>query len=907
MGRQEVVYISRYASRRWGVFLCHCLVLMLLTLGVFCRSSSAAPMPNVLVLHSYHQGYSWTDRIMEGIFDGLGENEEKVEYHIEYMDTKRLSRQWCFESLKKTLLEKYKKISFFLVLAVDDNALDFVLQYRGELFRDIPVVFCGINDFKADRIAGFSGMTGVAENLDIRATLDAALTMLPGTRTVVSVSGGDESSRANLARLQRLYPEYLDRVNFVELHDMRHTALVKRLEALPANSVVIHLSYFLSPDGVLFSPSKSVRWVSEASRVPVFGVWDFMFGNGILGGMITSGFEQGRVAGKLASRILDGEDPSSIPVVRNSPNRLMFDYNELKRFGISEKRVPKAGEIAFRPESFFWKYKRIVVPTLALIGFMAISIIILFLNIRAKKRVQAQLKDSREFLDRIIDRIADPVFVKDASSAYVIANRAFCTLVGHRREVILGRGMGFFFPRDVAERSRTRDFAVLESGEEDVCEECLVESSGQPRFFEILRAGFRDNQGQRFVVGVCRDISQRKEAEAAILDAKRRSDQASQAKSEFLANMSHELRTPLNGVLGMLQLLEDTELSPGQREYAQTALRSGRNLLGILSDILDLAKIESGTLAMDEEPFAVRPFLDEMATIYVVEGRRRSLAFDFQVEDEVPEQLLTDPVRLRQILFNLVGNAVKFTGSGGRITVRLGLLSRWNGQGILWGSVTDTGQGIPEESIPSLFESFTQVDGSLSRKFGGVGLGLSIVRRLVELLHGEVLVHSAPGEGTEIEFTLRVGIPESGFYAEHQEKNSETQQLPKRVLVAEDDPVGRKLVVAILSKFGVDVRGVGDGEAVLRELETEEFDCVVMDIQMPGMDGLEATRLIRGSGTVWADIPIIALTAHAMQGDREQYLAGGMDDYITKPVDIDELRAALCRAVIPVAASPARQ
>ncbi|HET9211941.1 MAG TPA: ATP-binding protein [Thermoanaerobaculia bacterium] len=390
-----------------------------------------------------------------------------------------------------------------------------------------------------------------------------------------------------------------------------------------------------------------------------------------------------------------------------------------------------------------------------------------------------------------------------------------------------------------------------------------------------------------------------------------RAEEASHSKSEFLANMSHEIRTPLNAVLGMMSLLSETPLSPAQREYVTTARGSGAALLAVINDILDVSKIEAGKLEIETAPFVLRECLEEAIAILTPKAEGKELALRCRVADGVPAAIESDAARLRQILVNLLDNAIKFTPRG-EVSLEAEPGPERDGLAEIRFAVRDTGIGIPEDRLERLFKPFSQADSSMSRLYGGTGLGLVICRRLAELLGGRMWVESAPGQGSTFFFTLR-GRPALALPSRSTPETAElagprlAERLPLRILLAEDNSINQRVGLLLLERMGYAADVAGNGIEVLEALRRQPYDLILMDVQMPGMDGLEAARRIRAEFPVERQPRIVALTANVLREQREACLAAGMDDFVQKPVVFAELRAALsrCGGLEPAAAEPA--
>ena len=389
------------------------------------------------------------------------------------------------------------------------------------------------------------------------------------------------------------------------------------------------------------------------------------------------------------------------------------------------------------------------------------------------------------------------------------------------------------------------------------------------------------------------DEVERRELELS--QAMAQADAANHAKTMFLASISHELRTPMNGVLGMLELVNKTELKPGQREHIELAYRSARNLLVLLNDLLDFSKIEAGKMELDDVPFELREVLTDAFQSISVLARDKGLSLDLQIEELVPRVLKGDAMRLRQVILNLLGNALKFTQTGGvKVGVVLEQLGTEDAQ--LGFSVSDTGPGIPQDQQRAIFDAFTQADTSTTRQFGGTGLGLAISSRLVSLMEGQISVDSQIGQGSVFRFSVRLRLA-------HESENSASskplivgerlgvqENTCLRILLVEDNLINQKVATGMLINAGHIVKLAQNGEEAVAQATTDHFDIILMDIEMPRLDGFGATQAIRARGV---ETPIIALTAHAVPGFREKCMGAGMMDFMTKPINSQELHRKL--------------
>lgn len=999
-------------------------ILLVLLLGSMTRVS-LAQNGRALLLSSYHPGFPTFFQQIEGlrsVFTPAG-----VSLDVEFMDSKRLSAQEAREQFLHLLRFKLSKVApYQIIIAADDAALRFVLDYRGEFFPQTPVVFLGVNNQAlAKSLEGKPGFTGVIESVSMQETLAGIWQILPKAQCVHAIVDAQPSGQGDLNSYQALQGAFDGkRLDILRLDGLTWEELGQQLIRLPADDAILLLSAYGDRNGVTKSFEDALAFILSKAHAPVFHLWEHGIGQGMLGGKIISHVEQGRIAGKLALEILGGRAAESIPVVAgDDANRYVFDYNILTLNNIRESLLPDGAEIRNKPQSLYdvYKVEISIAAVLALILFLLIIALVhhvvrlriaksriadsearykalfesnadgvlvadgasrkflvanpavcamfgytedefrslcldsihpadklpyvlkLFDEIASGQRSYAERvpclrKDGQQFeaelrsyaltidgrvcvvglfrdvtertqmlealsksellLRTSLNTIPELVWLKDPDGKYLACNHAFTLLYGAPEEEIIGRTDTDFVSAELVDLFRANDLRAMAAGKPSMNEEELVfKSDGRHGLFETIKTPMYDVTGKLIgVLGVARDITERKDGERALLVAKEAAEAANRAKNEFLANMSHEIRTPLNGIVGMLQLLRLSQLTSEQDDCINTALKSAERLTRLLSDILDLARIEAGKLVLENQPFGLADLRESILSLLGPTASAKGLDLVYTHDPQLPKFVTGDQNRIQQILFNLVGNALKFTVSGG-VHVELCLLAQNEQKLWILLIVSDSGVGIPDEKIDEIFNPFVQLDGSYTRTHQGAGLGLSIVRRLVALMDGSLAIESsAAGTTVCVSLSFEHGMPP---VSELEQAAPQEDVSVLRILLVEDDEVNQLVEKRLLEKFGHRVIAVADGQMALKVLRASRFDLIFMDIQMPVMDGVEATRRIRTAPEfkAVADVPIVAMTAYAMSGDREKMLSFGMNEYIAKPFDMAVLAALIAKVV----------
>lgn len=621
----------------------------------------------VLLLNSYNQDMLWTANVTDGVKSVLDDATIDIKLSIEFMDTKNFFTPAYLDLLAGKYALKYGDVTFDAVIASDDNAVDFALKHRDKLFKGAPIIFCGVNDLEFQKRSDFKNITGVLEFLDVAGTIQSALRLQADLKRVFIVIDDTTTGKITRSVIESVLPDFADRLEFQWIEKMPMEGVKRYLEGLPPQSAVLLAMYNQDSTGKRFTYSEAVERLAPSSRVPVYGMWDFYLGKGIVGGMITSGKRQGAIAGRMVLDVLGGKKPHEVPVVVQKSNKYGFDFTVLRRFNLDTSDLPEDAVVLNVPESVLQKYGVEVWTISVLIVFLSGVIVVLLVNNRARRTAELELEELSRYQE---------------------------TLIEQRTE-------------ELVQRSR-----------------------------ELEKANYELKQ----------------------LDS---------LKTSVLNTVSHDLRTPLTSVLGFCKIInrdfvkyfkilcdQDPVLSArGERIVSNLSIveKEGERLTRLINDFLDLSKIESGDMPWSD--VMVDPADVIRKSIPLLEGyvSETDIAMEFDLPERLPV-VGVDPDRLLQVLNNLVGNGVKFTNKG-KITVSASADDEWVSV-----SVSDTGVGIPQDHLGSIFNKFYQVedvtaDLSIPR---GSGMGLAISKRIIDHYGGTIDVSSTPGEGSTFTFTLPI-------------------------------------------------------------------------------------------------------------------------------------------------------
>ena len=882
-------------------------ILIFIAALFFPVSSADANAKRVLLLNSYHQSFSWNENIYQGIKDVFEPSKANIKLYVENMDTKRFKLDEARKQLLFTLYkDKFKDLAFDLVILSDNNAFDFVKKFGDEFVPGVPVVFCGINNFKPEMLTHHPLFTGVPEIFDAKKTIELAQTLHPGIKEVFVLNDFLPSGIAIANRIRSDLSLQQSGLRISYAGDWSMSQLLSHVQNLSTDSIIFLGTYFRDNTGRFFTPNEVGTLLSEVAQVPIYVFNNTYLGQGVMGGYLISGYYQGKTAAKLGLRILEGEAPSAVPVMASGANRYMFDHTVLARFNINGKILPEDSIIINRPVTLWGQYKgTVIIAVIVLMALSAMTTALLILNRRLKGTKEA-LKESELQLKTLIRTMPDLVWLKNPQGTYLFCNYQFEQFLGRKKEDILGKTDYDFLDDASADFFRKNDKEAMDQKKPIRSEEEITSpENGQHKIFETIKTPMYRGDGQLAgVLGIGRDITERKADEAEKQQLVDRLQQAE--KMEALGTMAGGVAHDLNNVLGVVVgygelLLDDTNTPAPSKRGLKNIMSAGQKATTIVQDLLTLARRGVPNIS-------VLNFNDIVASLLKSPELENLTAFHpgVRIQTALDQNLLNtagSSVHIGKTIFNLVSNAAEAMPNGGTITIKTanqyldrpvqGYDDIQEGDYAVL-SVSDTGDGIHPTDLKRIFEPFytKKVMGR-----SGTGLGLAVVWGTVKDHNGYINVQSEEGQGstfilyfpmTREEITQKVAsLPVSEYRG-----NGES------ILVVDDVKEQRHLATTMLKKLNYNVQNVASGEEAIAYLKKHSVDLMVLDMIMdPGIDGLDTYRQALEIHPKQKAI-IVSGFSESKRVMAAQSLGAGA--YVRKPYIIEKLGIAVKRELVKV-------
>ncbi len=865
-----------------------CLLLInTLAISAVCEAGESK---RVLVLNSYSYDMVWSRGVSEGITD-VFETKDNVDLFVEFMDTKRHSSREHYDDLFKQLKRKYEDTKFDLVITSDDNAARFALEKRSDLFPNVPVVFCGVNNTDFPNRDDFYNITGVLEVPGFKETLDVATRLFPATKTVYLINETRTMGSGDRQAINSILDSFSDRIKPVWWEDKSAEQIMSLLQAMPDDSVILFLSFFGDKgNGKVLSVTEGAEFISENSQRPVFSMWEYLLGGGVFGGQLTSGKYQGETAATIGLKILAGTAPEKISVTTTGANRFMFDFIQLERFGISLKQLPAQSIVINKPTSLFDEFRTIVIYTVILLLFMGSLLVVLCTTNRARKVVEQNLRKSEVQLRTLLNGIPDLVWLKDLNGKYLACNSRFEELFGASQSQIVGKTDYDFVDRKIADYFRKRDKIALEAGKPTIKEEEVqYASDGHWEIVETVKIPVIYNDGETLgVLGIARDVSERKKVEEELLRAHKM-----ESLGTLAGGIAHDFNNLLMGIQGRASLLSLTKgLSDNNIEHIEAIEEYVKSASSLTRQLLGTA--QGGKY--DPKPTDINGLLQQSSQMF---GRTRKeivIVRDFTDPSPVAD---VDRQQIEQVLLNIYVNASQAMEKGGILTLassveKVDKVNYDKGE-LLQGvyikiGVTDTGTGMDQETRQKVFDPFF----TTKDKHRGTGLGLASAYGIIKNHGGLITVDSVVGEGT----TFNIFLPCSQLPVREElpVNESKVEKGAETILLIDDEDIIVEVGSALLTELGYKVIAVSSGEEAVAifDKEQEKIDLVVLDLVMPNMDGSETFDILRH---MKPSQPVILSSGYAIEGLAAEIMQRGCNAFIQKPFNLNDLSKTV-RAVL---------
>ena len=675
-------------------------------------------------MHSYHRGYKWSDDISK-IFENRYVKNDKTSLTTVYMDTKKIATPTYFDRLFDLYDEQFKGRKFDLVVAADNNALEFVIRYHEHLFRDLPVVFLGINNFDESMIYENNMRqytTGVAENVDIAKNIDLILKIHKNCKKILIINDKSKTGYAIKRDISIVIPKYEKRVKFEYIDDFTLSDLKKRVKNLSKDTVILWVLLFRDKTGKKFTYKESLSEVRSVSNVPIYGLWDFYLGYGIVGGLLTSATSQAIVASNMVDEILKGRNPRDIPIIQKSPNRYMFDYRELKRFKIDISKYLDNYTIVNKPFSFYDKYKKLVWITVSVFIVILLVVVVLMLNIMKRRKSEKELKNQLKFNRLLLDTVPNPIFYKDLNGIFLGVNQAFANMLNKKKEEIIGKDSFEFFSKDFAAEQREKDLELIQRGGVSIYDVTIhLASLKRPRVYTLTKAIYEDYDGNASgIVCIMDDITERLQQKQLVIQKSKQIEMG-----EMIGAIAHQWNEPLVELSAVIQDLEFTfkngELTKeNMKDFVKEIMNQIMYMSKTVKDFRNFLKP-----SLKKERFLVKDAID--GVLNIIERQIFYSNIDLGIEYSDSENLIYlygYKNEFMQVLLNIINNAkskIISSQNGGKIIIKI-----WEENDETTLKIADDGDKIDEKIIGRIFDPY------FTTKKDGTGLGLYMAKMIIE-------------------------------------------------------------------------------------------------------------------------------------------------------------------------------
>ena len=676
---------------------------------------------NILLVHSYNRGYKWSDdisKVMEQRFEKSG----KTSLTTVYMDTKKVATPLYFDRLFELYEEQFRDRGFDLVIAADNNALEFVTRYHEHLFKDLPVVFLGINNFDEAMIYENnmrSYTTGVVEAVDIKKNIDLIINIHPNLKKLVIINDRSKTGYAMKRDIFQVLPEYKDRLEFDYVDDIEIKNLKRKIKNLPKNTAILWVLLFKDKTGAFFTHKESLRQIREVSSTPIYGLWDFYLGEGIVGGVLTSATAQAYSAAKKIDKILKGADPRKIPILKKSPNRYMFDYNELKKYHITIPDDIKIYEVANKPFSFYEEYKYLVWTTLSIIMIISGILVLLATNVVRRKKSELALSNQLKFADDLMDTIPNPMNYKNLDGQYIGCNKAFAKLLGKSKEEVLGKSVFDFFPKEWAKEQRHKDIELVQNEATDNFEMTLHLPNGNSRVMTYNKTVYSNIDGKiGGIVTIMDDITQRNQQKQFLIQQSKLAEMG-----EMVGAIAHQWNEPL---VELSAILQDMEFSYTQGEMDENMMRNFVNESMVQIQYMSQTHKDFRNFlkpSNEKVTFCAKKALNEVLEIIGRQIFYSHIKLNVTCRDDYVEVFGYEN-EFKQVLLNIINNAkskIIEKKKGKNITI---IVEAKKDSSTI--KISDDAGAIPKHIMELIFDPY------FTTKKNGTGLGLYMAKVIIE-------------------------------------------------------------------------------------------------------------------------------------------------------------------------------